>query len=442
MKHRLLRVISIPFLLAAFFLLSACEITEYGGSATTATPGVGSGEERPPGGDDPLLVNAGKAEYDAQCAGCHGAVGEGGIGGPINPESYSSLDELISINDLTMPPGLVENCSGDCASEVSKYIMAGFEEIAAEVPGNDNGGLIDLTNQGKAQYDQYCLACHGEQGDGLYPIDQARFGLDELIDYNERLMPPNPPEDCIGQCAIEVSRYILAGYNEVEAAPAPGGDVPGNPDQPQPGGQLVADAQAQQLYNENCSGCHGDQGDGIPALGAGPLKGAECVACANQSTLISTIDSSMPAGSASDCVGQCAEKTAAYILAGFVIDGGGSPITPPPPPPPPVDNGGNEPPVEEPPAQDSNFISDAQAKSYYDSLCASCHGASGEGGVGGALPVPAGRNYSNLAELAQYNDQSMPTISGSPSDCVGECAERTAAYIWAGFQVTDETFTP
>ena len=430
MNTRLLRFFAIPMLFALF--LSACEVTEYGGSSFDGSSVDNGGDDGQRPADDSLLVNAGKSDYDAQCAFCHGALGEGGAGGPINPDNFS-LDELTTYNDTSMPPGDgATSCAGDCASEVSKYIMAGFKEISADdVGGGDSGGgLVDLTNQGQASYDQYCLSCHGTQGDGIYPIDATRFNLAEMNEYNDTQMPPANPADCTGVCASEVSKFILAGYNEVSAAPPPAGDGGGSNDGGNNGGVVVVDAQARQLYNDNCAGCHGEQGDGNPALGGGPLKGADCVACSDQGTLSSTIASSMPLGNPTACEGQCSDKTAAYILADFLLDGESPGAGQPPVP----DPGGAPTPTPDPGVSDSNFIADAQSKAEYDRQCANCHGEQGNG----AFPLSA--PYSSLIDLYEINEDTMP--QGSAGSCSGECAERVSAYIWAGFQVTDEVFTP
>jgi hypothetical protein len=68
-------------------------------------------------------------------------------------------------------------------------------------------------------------------------------------------------------------------------------------------------------------------------------------------------------------------------------------------------------------------------RALYASLCASCHGASGEGGAGPALTRPYVRDY-----LVDYIDASMPL--GRPELCDRACAEAVADYVLAELRET------
>lgn len=72
----------------------------------------------------------------------------------------------------------------------------------------------------------------------------------------------------------------------------------------------------------------------------------------------------------------------------------------------------------------------ARGQALYADLCASCHGASGEGGVGPRL-----RDYANAtrgeAELTRVIDERMP--QGAPEKCDGDCPPAIAKYILANF---------
>lgn len=63
----------------------------------------------------------------------------------------------------------------------------------------------------------------------------------------------------------------------------------------------------------------------------------------------------------------------------------------------------------------------------YGSMCASCHGHEGEGGVGPSLI----RTIWDRESLTQKIDLTMPTED--PSDCTDVCAELIANYVADSF---------
>ncbi len=72
--------------------------------------------------------------YDEQCAGCHGAEGNGTeIGTPLVAcATCTSIATLADEISLTMPIGQgtsVTDCDGDCASNVAEYIMYAFNGL-------------------------------------------------------------------------------------------------------------------------------------------------------------------------------------------------------------------------------------------------------------------------------------------------------------------------
>lgn len=84
------------------------------------------GSEDPNGtAADRNALARGAALYDQQCAVCHGQQGQGGTA-PALRGFPRGLDTLTSIIDERMPQGQPDRCKGACASEVAKYILAGF----------------------------------------------------------------------------------------------------------------------------------------------------------------------------------------------------------------------------------------------------------------------------------------------------------------------------
>ncbi|MFT4764489.1 MAG: hypothetical protein ACI9OH_001583 [Oleispira sp.] len=75
-------------------------------------------------------------------------------------------------------------------------------------------------------------------------------------------------------------------------------------------------AEGARLYNQQCAGCHGAEGNGTD--NGKPL--VACATCTNISTLAEVISLTMPTGisaKASDCDGQCANDVAEYIMYAF-----------------------------------------------------------------------------------------------------------------------------
>jgi len=76
---------------------------------------------------------------------------------------------------------------------------------------NENGDL-----DGREIYRQKCAACHGPQGEGVADkYDEALYGnrpLAELIDVIDETMPEENPEQCTGDDAEAVGRYIYETF--------------------------------------------------------------------------------------------------------------------------------------------------------------------------------------------------------------------------------------
>jgi hypothetical protein len=79
--------------------------------------------------------------------------------------------------------------------------------------------------------------------------------------------------------------------------------------------EQISIERGQQLYLEQCLGCHGDeQGHGAVV---GQLTSAVCADCNNKTQLHDTIASSMPIGNSGHCSTDCAADIADYMFAKF-----------------------------------------------------------------------------------------------------------------------------
>jgi mono/diheme cytochrome c family protein len=127
--------------------------------------------ETPP---DPI---AGKLEYDAQCAACHGPDGVGGAFGDLTPNAWTQTWDQASLTtkiEDTMPLGQDANCVGDCAKNTAAYILT-LEEPST--PGDAAAGEAFYAGAS-------CGGCHGADRTGGFGPDitgsamQAKYGSD------------------------------------------------------------------------------------------------------------------------------------------------------------------------------------------------------------------------------------------------------------------------
>lgn len=332
----------------------------------------------------------------------------------------------VSLVSVALSACNVENYSDDNDG-------GGGAPPSSESPGG--GDEIDtslLVNSAGPIWEEKCQACHGNGPDeGSNPVSDDNlfaYSLDELIEYNSTVMNNFAIGGCDVDCAEEVSRYMLAGYQEIE------GDDAGAGDDEAP----VAQVNGEEVYEEQCAGCHGDDGEGDVG---GPLYGVECVACESLTSLIVEIEDQMPLNTPEDCVDECADAVGEYVFNTFQDndagdddegddnDGGN-------------DDGGND--DEEEPVDGGDvggaFVADAEAQALYEEQCASCHG---DDGTGPFPPVGKELAQCNTCDTIQdLADKTALNMPDANNPCTGECAEKVSAYIWAGFEVTDEEFDP
>ena len=109
-------------LLGSVFMV-ACSGDYSGGDGATA-PGAGAG-----GGSEDVPLNlAGRDQYLAQCASCHGGDGQGTPSGPtlVGCATCGSVDSLASRIGNTMPLADPALCGDACATNTAEYVLAAF----------------------------------------------------------------------------------------------------------------------------------------------------------------------------------------------------------------------------------------------------------------------------------------------------------------------------
>jgi len=325
---------------------------------TTTVPGATTTTTAP---------RSGAVVYAASCALCHGADG-GNLRG--NSLSLSKISSVVTNGQGTMS-GFSGRLSSAEINNVSQYIRSvgtsGGVTTTTAAPGTASGATI---------YGQQCAICHGAGGGNLrgHSLSLSKIssvvtnGQGTMSGFSGRLSPGD---------INSVSQYVLSvgsssGVTTTTAAP----------------GSALSGAN---LYMQNCSGCHGLHGEGGPG-------GAVAGTTLSRSQIISVITSGksgMP-GYASQLSADEIAAIADHVLG---ISGGGGTAT---------GDGSVSGGIALPPEL-------VEGHSVYSQFCAACHGADGEGGLGGPL-AGIGLLAGELDDIIRNGVGSMPGFADQMSD--------------------------
>ena len=101
------------------------------------------------GADDPGQVAAGQAVYEASCAGCHGADGEGSSRGRPLTGIASQGERATHVASVTDGkggmPAFGERLSADEIDQAISYVRLTFVEAAAETTASEETAELALT---------------------------------------------------------------------------------------------------------------------------------------------------------------------------------------------------------------------------------------------------------------------------------------------------------
>lgn len=164
-----------PMLLAYVLLLVLVAVTPAAAFAATTSPApplqgtpagiaspAGSGSFTPAPIPQPLpsttyAAGSGGRVYAENCAGCHGASGEGYVGPPLAPAGFASLvAPMVELGGISMPPfgGALSARDLDAVATYVSQQLSDPQARTAEVP--PGGDLFRL----------YCSGCHSATGSG------------------------------------------------------------------------------------------------------------------------------------------------------------------------------------------------------------------------------------------------------------------------------------
>lgn len=275
-----------------------------------------------------LVAPDGQRLFATNCASCHGrSVAFSG--------EESELRKIISQGGLhlEMPPWR------------EKLTAAQLDTLASYV--------VDPASvaEGKALFDQYCSACHGQR----VPLAESVAKAREIIAGGgaHTTMP------VWGDALTPEQLDALVNYT-LESAKGTPTEV------------------GQQLFAQNCSPCHGDFGEGgpnpsRPSSVIGPISTAEFLKTRDDFTLRSIIAQGQPNLGMSpfgNAFGGPLDDESLDAIVAYIR------------------TWEKKPPVEQPPEVVTTQVS-LTGSDIYSSLCAQCHGAKGEGGIGPALSDPS-----------------------------------------------------
>lgn len=192
--------------------------------------------------------------YKNQCENCHKVDGKGfGIDlTSLSAVSYQNSQALADYNEECMPRGSVDDCIGDCAVNVTRYIVDHYKGISWDGVTSSSAASSEpvivlpepvwdeALREGMNEWDAQCSSCHGPSGVEQPPQDLAngRGRIDvtswigkrgNLVSYNYDVMPfrntsAQSQAACDQACAEKVSDYILANFPRpaIEAATCEG----------------------------------------------------------------------------------------------------------------------------------------------------------------------------------------------------------------------------
>lgn len=82
---------------------------------------------------------------------------------------------------------------------------------AAGSGGSGASASLTPSERGGQVWINQCAVCHGEVGEGgiAPPVNEWVRGEDTLVEHVAAFMPEQNPEQCVGECASDVARFIL-----------------------------------------------------------------------------------------------------------------------------------------------------------------------------------------------------------------------------------------
>lgn len=326
---------------------------------TTTVPGATTTTTAP---------RSGSVVFAASCQLCHGSDG-GDLRG--HSKSLSQIIDVVSTGQGSMS-GFAGRLSSAEISNVSQFVQSVGTGVTTTTaaPGTASGATI---------YGQNCTLCHGDAGGDLRGHTLSLSTISGVVTNGQGSMSGFAgrlaPIDITSVAEYVFSVGVSGGVTTTTAAP---GSAPSGSN----------------LYMQNCSGCHGLHGEGGP----GGVVAGTALSRAEIISLTTNGKGSMPAYG-----GRLTGEEIAAIadhVRGFGASAASGPSAAS------TATTGAE--LSIPPEY-------AEGHALYGWFCAACHGANGEGGLGGQV-AGIGITAAELDEIIRNGVGSMPGFADQMSD--------------------------
>lgn len=136
--------------------------------------------------------------------------------GAQTPSSASSSEAISSTHNSSVTTSSSSSLAASSLPRSSSVMQTQSSSVQSSAPASATGNFA----AGKAIYEAQCIGCHGANGKGpikdmtqLSPVSYQNFQA--LVDYNDEYMPNNKGQMCQGQCALDVTRYIVDQFKGI-----------------------------------------------------------------------------------------------------------------------------------------------------------------------------------------------------------------------------------
>ncbi|MDH5371870.1 MAG: c-type cytochrome, partial [Acidimicrobiia bacterium] len=331
-----------------------------------------------PGTPPPPPPN-GSAVFASNCAGCHGSNGGDLVGRGLTKAQVSSTTN----NGTSGMPGFSSRLSTAEVDAVSSYVAS----LGGAAPTTTTTAPGSPPPSGSAVFAENCAVCHGAGGGDLVGHSLTNSQLLSTTNNGQGTMPAFS-----SRLSTEQINAVVAYLSSL------GSDSSTPPDD--------TGVDGSSLYAKYCSSCHG-------AHGAGGAGGAVAGTSLTRSQVISlTTDGrgSMPSYSGrmtADEIGAIAD----FILG---LSGSGDAGT----------------------VSAAEGLPDTPGAHLYAELCSACHGATGEGGIGGAI-LGSDIDAAELVALLAAGSDGMPAYPDLTSDELDSLVDHTLLLASGAILVSD-----
>jgi mono/diheme cytochrome c family protein len=251
----------------------------------------------------PDPMDTGRTIYAKECAACHGASGEGGLGPLLNSQQYLAVahDEYLFHTIVEGRPGTAMPSYPSLSSEAIAGLIA-FLRGWQHVPPTEHVALAPYSGNplvGKVVYERLCLECHGPNGEGASSTQLgnpvfARTVTDQML--YEIITNGISPSPALAGAAHRGSMPRFRGSEDDEFVYTESHlydliayvrMLQSLPVAQRRSRVVTGDAESgARVYTEQCAKCHAASGEG--AIGAS-LSNPEFLAAANDDFLLASI---------------------------------------------------------------------------------------------------------------------------------------------------------